>query len=149
VPILDAGGSGAEATFATWGIGDVLLTYESEAALIQEKFPKENFEVVLPPVSIRTQNVAAWLDHDVEHHGNEAVVRAYLDYLYSDQGQELAAQHFFRPGNETILARYSTRYKPLQLFTVDDVAGGWQKAQQVHFADGGVFDQIHHHYNFP
>jgi sulfate/thiosulfate-binding protein len=149
VPILDAGGEGAETTFATWGIGDALLTYENEAALIQKKFPKDDFEVVLPPVSIVTQNVATWLDHEVEHHNNEAVARAYLDYLYSDEGQELAAQHFFRPGNETILARYSARYKPLQLLTVDDIVGGWPKAQQVHFADGGIFDQIHHRYNFP
>jgi sulfate/thiosulfate-binding protein len=144
VPILDAGGDGAAATFATYGIGDVLLTYESQAALIQKQYPREQFEVVLPPVSIAVDNVAAWVDRFVERHQNEAVVRAYLEYLYSDEGQELAAEHFFRPGNEAILTRYSTRYRPLELLTVDEVAGDWQKAQQVHFADGGVFDQIQH-----
>jgi ABC-type sulfate transport system substrate-binding protein len=122
----------------------VLLTFESQAALIQKQFPQDRFEVVLPSASIRVDNVVAWVDHMVERHNNEAVARAYLEYLYSDQGQELAAQHFFRPGNETILERYSTRYKPLELFTVDEVAGSWQKAQRVHFADGGIFDQIYH-----
>jgi sulfate transport system substrate-binding protein len=99
--------------------------------------------VVLPPVSILAENPVAWVDHNVQRHHTEAVSRAYLEYLYSDAGQELAAQHFFRPKNQTILARYSTRFKPLDLFTVDEIAGGWQKAQQVHFADGGIFDQIY------
>jgi sulfate transport system substrate-binding protein len=144
VPVLDTDGDDAASAFASDGIGDVLLTYESQAALVQKQFPKDRFEVVLPPVSIRVENVVAWVDHMVERHNNEAVARAYLEYLYSDQGQELAAQHFFRPGNETIFERYSTRYKPLELFTVDEVAGNWQKAQQVHFADGGIFDQIYH-----
>ena len=143
VPILDTGGDGAVATFAGCGVGDVLLTFESQAALIQKRFPKDQFEVVLPPVSITAENPVAWVDRFVEHHRNEEAARAYVEYLYSDQGQELAAQHFFRPENETVLARYSARYKPLELLTVDDVAGGWQKAQQVHFADGGIFDQIY------
>ena len=143
VPILEAGGRDAAEAFGLWDEGDVLLTFESEAALIQERFPGGQFEVVLPPVSIITENAVAWLDHDVERHRNEGVARAYLDYLYSDEAQELAAQHFFRPGNETTLARYSTRYKPLELLTVKEIAGNWQKAQQTHFADGGVFDQIH------
>jgi sulfate/thiosulfate-binding protein len=142
VPILDIGGDGAVATFAGCGVGDVLLTFESQAALIQKRFPQDQFEVVLPPVSIVAENVVAWVDRFVEPHHNEEVARAYVEYLYSDEGQELAAQHFFRPENETILERYSTRYKPLELLTVDEIAGGWQKAQQVHFADGGIFDQI-------
>jgi sulfate/thiosulfate-binding protein len=141
---LDPDNNGATNTFVGEGIGDVLLTFESQAALLQKQFPKEQFEVILPQVSIATENVVAWVDRFVERHNNEAVARAYLDYLYSDQGQELAAQHFFRPGNETVLARYSTRYKPLELLTVDEVAGGWQKAQQVHFSDGGIFDQIYY-----
>jgi sulfate/thiosulfate-binding protein len=145
VPILDTGGDGAVTTFAGCGIGDVLLTFESQAALIQQRFPKDQFEVVLPPVSIAAENPVAWVDRFVEHHRNEEAVRAYVEYLYSNRGQELAAQHFFRPENETVLARYSTRYKPLELLTVDEIAGGWQKAQQVHFADGGIFDQIYKH----
>jgi sulfate transport system substrate-binding protein len=143
VPILDTGGRGATTTFAGDGIGDVLLTFENEAALVQKEFPDDGLLVVLPPVSILAENPVAWVDHNVERHHTEAVSRAYLEYLYSDAGQELAAQHFFRPKNQTILARYSTRFKPLELFTVNEIAGSWQKAQQVHFADGGIFDQIY------
>jgi len=143
VPILDTGGRGATTTFADRGIGDVLLTFENEAALVQIEFPDDQLEVVLPPISILAENPVAWVDHNVERHHTEAVARAYLEYLYSDEGQELAAQHFFRPKNQTILARYSTRYKPLEVFTVDEIAGGWAKAQQAHFADGGIFDQIY------
>jgi len=145
VPVLDTGGRGATTTFADRGIGDVLLTFENEAALVQKQFPDDGLVVVLPPVSILAENPVAWVDHNVQRHHTEAVSRAYLEYLYSDAGQELAAQHFFRPKNQTILARYSTRYKPVGLFTVDEIAGGWQKAQQVHFADGGIFDQIYQH----
>jgi sulfate transport system substrate-binding protein len=83
------------------------------------------------------------VDRNVQRHHTEAVTRAYLEYLYSDAGQELAAQHFFRPKSQAVLARYATRYQPLALFTVDEIAGSWQKAQQVHFADGGIFDQIY------
>jgi sulfate/thiosulfate-binding protein len=143
VPVLDTGGRGATTTFADRGIGDVLLTFENEAALVQKQFPDDGLLVVLPPVSILAENPVAWVDHNVRRHHTEAVSRAYLEYLFSDAGQELAAQHFFRPKNRAILARYSTRYKPLNLFTVDEVAGGWQKAQEVHFADGGIFDQIY------
>jgi sulfate transport system substrate-binding protein len=143
VPILDTGGRGATTTFADRGIGDVLLTFENEAALVQKQFPDDGLLVVLPSVSILAENPVAWVDHNVARHHTEAVSRAYLEYLYSDAGQELAAQHFFRPKNQTVLARYSTRFKPLDLFTVDEAAGGWQKAQQVHFSDGGIFDQIY------
>jgi sulfate transport system substrate-binding protein len=142
VPVLDTGGRGATTTFADRGIGDVLLTFENEAALVQKQFPDDGLVVVLPPVSILAENPVTWVDRNVRRYHTEAVSRAYLEYLYSDAGQELAAQHFFRPQNQTILARYSTRYKPLELFTVDEIAGGWQKAQKTHFADGGVFDQI-------
>lgn len=143
VPVLDTGGRGATTTFAGRGIGDVLLTFENEAALVQKQFTNEQFEVILPSASILAENPVTWVDRNVQRHHTEAVSRAYLEYLYSDAGQELAAKHFFRPINQTILARYSTRYKPVELFTVDDVAGGWQKALQTHFADGGIFDQIY------
>jgi len=142
VPVLDTGGRGATTTFADDGIGDVLLTFENEAALIQKDFPGQ-FEVVLPPISILAENPVAWVDQNVRRHHTEAIARAYLEYLYSDEGQELAAQHFFRPVDATILSRYSTRYKPVELFTVDDIAGSWEKAQQTHFSDGGIFDQIY------
>ncbi len=143
VPVLDTGGRGATTTFAERGIGDVLLTFENEAALIQKQFPDEGFLVVLPPVSVLAENPVAWVDRNVQRHHTEAVSRAYLEYLYSDAGQELAAQHYFRPKNQAVLTRYAARYKPLDLFTVDEVAGSWQKAQKVHFADGGIFDQIY------
>ena len=143
VPVLDTGGRGATTTFANSGIGDVLLTFENEAALVQKQFSDDGLVVVLPPQSILAENPVVWVDRNVQRHHTEAVSRAYLEYLYSDAGQELAAQHFFRPKNQMILARYATRYKPLELFTVDEVAGGWQKAQKVHFADGGIFDQIY------
>ena len=143
VPVLDTGGRGATTTFADRGIGDVLLTFENEAALVQKQFPGSQLEVVLPPVSILAENPVTWVDRYVQRHHTEAVSRAYLEYLYSDTGQELAARHYFRPIDKTVLAEYADRFKPLNLFTVDDVAGGWQKAQQVHFADGGIFDQIY------
>jgi sulfate transport system substrate-binding protein len=143
VPVLDTGGRGATTTFADRGIGDVLLTFENEAALVQKQFPGSQLEVVLPPVSILAENPVTWVDRYVQRHHTEAVSRAYLEYLYSDTGQELAARHYFRPIDKTVLAEYADRFKPLNLFTVADVAGGWQKAQQVHFADGGIFDQIY------
>jgi sulfate transport system substrate-binding protein len=143
VPVLDTGGRGATTTFAERGIGDVLLTFENEAALVQKQFPDSGLEVVLPPVSILAENPVAWVDHYVERHHTEAISRAYLEYLYSDAGQELAAEHFFRPTNQEVLARYANRFKPVELLTVDEIAGGWQKAQKTHFADGGIFDQIY------
>lgn len=143
VPILDTGGRGATTTFAAEGIGDVLLTFENEAALVQREFPTNQLQVVLPRTSILAENPVAWVDRNVRRHHTEAVSRAYLEYLYSDAGQELAAQHFFRPKNQAILARYATRYKPLELFTVSEIAGSWEKARAVHFADGGIFDQIY------
>ena len=146
VPVLDTGGRGATTTFADRGIGDALLTFENEAALVQKQFPDDGLVVVLPPMSILAENPVTWVDRNVRRHHTEAVSRAYLEYLFSDAGQELAAQHFFRPQNQVILARYATRYKPLELFTVEEVAGGWQKAQQKHFADGGIFDQIYQPY---
>ena len=143
VPVLDTGGRGASTTFADRGIGDVLLTFENEAALVQEQFTNDGLEVVLPPASILAENPVAWVDHNVERHHTEALSRAYLEYLYSDVGQDLAAKHFFRPRNQEVLARYAGRFKPLELYTVEEVAGGWQNAQKVHFADGGIFDQIY------
>ena len=143
VPVLDTGGRGATTTFADRGIGDVLLTFESEAALVQKTFPDQGLEVVLPPVSILVENPVTWVDRNVQRHHTQAVSRAYLEYLYSDAGQELAAQHFFRPRNQAILERYNTRYKPVELLTAEDIAGGWRQAQAVHFANGGIFDQIY------
>jgi sulfate transport system substrate-binding protein len=143
VPVLDAGGRGATTTFAERGIGDVLLTFENEAVQVQKSFSADNLEVVTPTESILAENPVAWVDRNVERHHTENIARAYLEYLYSDVGQELAAKYYFRPKDQAVLEKYSDRFKPLTLFTVEEVAGGWQKAQQTHFSDGGIFDQIY------
>ena len=112
VPLLDTGGRGATLTFATHGIGDVLLTFEAEAASIQKNFTGDALEVVVPAQSILAENPVAWVDRNVEKHHTAGVARAYLEFLYSDEGQEIAAQHYFRPKNQAILAKYADRFKP-------------------------------------
>ena len=143
VPVLDTGGRGATITFANNGIGDVLLTFENEAAQVRKNFAGDALEVVVPPASILAENPVAWVDRNIERHHTEAAARAYLEFLYSDAGQELAAKYYFRPKSQAALAKYPDRFKPLELFTVNEIAGGWQKAEQVHFSDGGFFDQIY------
>jgi len=143
VPVLDTGGRGATITYANNGIGDVLLTFENEAALVQKNFADDALEVVVPPASILAENPVAWVDRNVEKHHTEAVARAYLEFLYNDAGQELAAKYYFRPKQQAVLAKYADRFKPVDLFTVNEVAGGWPEAQRVHFSDGGIFDQIY------
>ena len=143
VPVLDTGGRGATTTFAERGIGDVLLTFENEAASVQKKFADDGLEVVIPADSILAENPVAWVDRYVQKHHTEAVARAYLEFLYSDAGQELAAKYYFRPKNPAALEKFPGRFKPLDLFTVNEIAGGWAQAQKTHFADGGVFDQIY------
>lgn len=142
VPVLDVGGRGATTTFVEHQVGDVLLTFENEAAqTVKESGGK--FEIVVPSVSVLTENPVAWVDTYVNKHKTEALARGYLEYLYSDEGQELAAKYYFRPINKTILAKHAEQFKPLELFTVDEVAGSWQKAFRAHFADGGIFDEIY------
>ena len=143
VPVLDTGGRGATITFANNGIGDVLLTFENEAATVQKDFSDDALEVVVPPVSILAENPITWVDRNVERHHTEAVSRAYLEFLYSDAGQNLAAKYYFRPKNQNVLTNYPDRFQPLDLFTVNEIAGGWHQAEQVHFSDGGIFDQIY------
>ncbi len=143
VPVLDTGGRGATITFANSGIGDVLLTFENEAAQVKKTFADDALEVVVPPASILAENPVAWVDHNVQRHHTETVARAYLEFLYSDAGQELAAKYYFRPKSQAALDKFPGRFPPLDLFTVEEVAGGWAKAQQTHFADGGIFDQIY------
>jgi sulfate transport system substrate-binding protein len=143
VPVLDTGGRGATTTFAQRGIGDVLLTFENEAALTLRELGAGQLETVVPSTSILAENPVAWVDRNVRKHGTEAVARAYLEYLYSDEGQEIAARHDFRPRNPAILAKYADRFPRLPLFTVEEIAGGWAAAQQKHFADGGLFDRIY------
>jgi len=143
VPVLDTGGRGATTTFAQHEIGDVLLTFENEAALILQESGANKLEIIVPPASIRADNPVVWVDKVVSRHGTEQIARGYLEYLYSNLGQELAAKHNFRPQNPEVLAKHADRFKPLELYGVEDIAGGWQQAQRVHFADGGLFDQIY------
>jgi sulfate transport system substrate-binding protein len=142
VPVLDVGGRGATTTFAERGVGDVLLTFENEAAQTVEESGGK-FEIIVPSISVLTENPVAWVDRFVKKHGTETLARAYLEYLYTDAGQELAAKYHFRPTNKTILAKHTDEFQPLELFTVEEVAGGWQKAYRTHFADGGLFDELY------
>ncbi|MFO1154108.1 MAG: sulfate ABC transporter substrate-binding protein [Rhodospirillales bacterium] len=144
VPVLETGARGATTTFAQRGLGDVLITWENEAFLAKEEFGKDAFEVVVPSLSIRAEPTVALVDGWVDKHGTRAVAQAYLEHLYSPEGQRLAAKHFFRPSRPAgVPAEELARFSKLELFTIDDVFGGWQKAQSQFFADGGVFDKIY------
>jgi sulfate/thiosulfate transport system substrate-binding protein len=142
VPVLDSGARGATVTFAQRGIGDVLLAWENEAHLAQKEFGTDKFDIITPPLSILAEPPVAVVTKNAKRHGTTAVAKAYLDYLYSDEGQEIAAKNFYRPRNEAIAAKYAANFTQLKLVTIDQEFGGWTKAQATHFADGGVFDQI-------
>jgi sulfate transport system substrate-binding protein len=141
VLVLDAGGRGATTTFATRGIGDVLLTFENEIHLIQQEFPAEGFTAVVPSLSILAENPVAVVETVAAKHGITDLAHAYLAYLFSDAGQELAAAHWFRPCNRTLLSRHADRFPALPLVTIDQAFGGWAQAQR-HFAPGGTFDEL-------
>ena len=143
VPVLDTGGRGATTTFVQRGIGDVLLTFENEVYLISKELGGDQFDVVYPSSSILAENPIALVDKVVDKHKTRAVAQAYLDFHYSEAGQEIAAQHFLRPRLESVASKHRNVFKQIDLFTVDEVFGGWKKAQQTHFADGGIFDQIY------
>ena len=143
VPVLDAGGRGATTTFVQRGIGDVLLTFENEVFLIEKELGGEGYEVVYPSISVLAENSVSIVDKVVDKRGTRKLATAYLEYLYSEEGQELAARHYFRPRDGKVLARHQDTFKKLDLFTIDEVFGGWKKAQAVHFSDGGLFDQIY------
>lgn len=143
VPVLDAGGRGATTTFAQRGIGDVLLTFENEAELIKTELGASQFEVIYPSTSILAENPVSIVDKVVDKHKTRAAAQAYLEYLYSEEGQEIAARHHLRPRLPSVATKHAADFKQIQLFTIEDVFGGWQKAQKIHFADGGVFDQIY------
>jgi sulfate transport system substrate-binding protein len=142
VPVLDSGARGATTTFVERGIGDVLLAWENEAHLAIKEFGPDKFEIVTPSESILAEPPVAVVDKVAKKHGTADVAKAYLDYLYSDEGQDIAGRNFYRPRSEKAAAKYADQFARLKLVTVDDVFGGWQKAQKTHFADGGTFDQI-------
>ena len=143
VPVLDSGARGSTVTFAERGIGDVLLAWENEAFLAFKEFGDDKFEIVVPTVSVLAEPPVAIVDKNVERHGTRAVAQAYLEYLYTDAGQEVAARNFYRPRKAEILAKYSKVFPKIKtLVTIADF-GGWTKTQATHFADGGVFDKIY------
>ena len=142
VPVLDSGARGSTITFVQRGIGDVLLAWENEAYLALEESPGK-LEIVTPSTSILAEPPVAVVDQVVDRKGTRAVAEAYLHYLYSAEGQEIAAKRHYRPRDQQVAAKYANTFAKLSLFTVDEVFGGWQKAQKAHFADGGVFDQIY------
>jgi sulfate transport system substrate-binding protein len=142
VPVLDSGARGSTTTFVERGIGDVLIAWENEAYLALKETP-DKFEIVNPSISILAEPPVAVVDAVVKRKGTAAVAKAYLEYLYSDEGQDIAGRNFYRPRNATIAAKYANVFPKIELFTIDDVFGGWTKAQATHFADGGVFDQIY------
>ena len=143
VPVLDSGARGSTVSFAERGIGDVLLAWENEAYLSLKEFGADKFDIVYPPISILAEPPVAVVDKVVDKRGTRAVAQAYLEYLYSPEGQDIAARNFYRPTDPTVAARYAKSFPKLTLFTLDDTFGGWAKAQKTHFADGGVFDQIY------
>jgi sulfate/thiosulfate-binding protein len=143
VPVLDSGARGSTTTFVQRGIGDVLLAWENEAFLATVELGKDKFEVVVPSVSILAEPPVAVIDKVASKHGTTLVANAYLQYLYSDEGQEIAAKHYYRPRLKAVADRHANEFPKLSLFTIDELFGGWQKAQKRHFDDGGVFDQIY------
>ena len=143
VPVLDSGARGSTVTFAERGVGDVLLAWENEAHLSLKEFGADKFDIVYPPVSILAEPPVSVVDRVVDKRGTRAVAQAYLEYLYSPEGQDIAARNFYRPIDASVAARYSKQFPKVNLFTIDDVFGGWAKAQKTHFNDGGVFDQIY------
>ncbi len=143
VPVLDSGARGATTTFVERGIGDVLLAWENEALLAIKELGPDKVEIVSPSVSILAEPPVTVVDKVADKHGTRKVAEAYLQYLYSDEGQEIIAKNYYRPVMEKTAKKYAAQYPKLKLFSIEEVAGGWTKAQKTHFADGGLFDQIY------
>jgi sulfate transport system substrate-binding protein len=142
VPVLDSGARGATTTFVERGIGDVLLAWENEAYLALDE-TKDKVQIVVPSISILAEPPVAVVDQVVDRKKSRAAAEAYLQYLYSPEGQEIAAKHHYRPRDAKVAAKYASSFASVKLFTVDDTFGGWQSTQKTHFADGGTFDQIY------
>lgn len=142
VPVLDSGARGATTTFTERGIGDVFLSWENEAFLAVKELGPDKFDIVVPSVSILAEPPVAVVDKVVDRKGTRAEATAYLQYLYSPEGQDIAGKHYYRPTDPKLAAKYATQFPKINLFTIDSAFGGWANAQKTHFADGGVFDQI-------
>ncbi|NOU41292.1 MAG: sulfate ABC transporter substrate-binding protein [Methylotenera sp.] len=142
VPVLDTGGRGATTTFAQRDIGDALLTFENEVNLIKKELG-DKFDVVYPSASILAENPVTVVDKFAKKHKTQAIAQAYVEYHFSEAGQEIAVHHYLRPTLDSVATKYKDRFKAINLFSVDEVFGGWGKAQKTHFSDGGTFDQIY------
>jgi sulfate transport system substrate-binding protein len=143
VPVLDTGARGSTTTFVERGIGDVLLAWENEAFLAQKELGVGKFEIVVPSLSILAEPPVTVVDKFAKKHGNEVVAKAYLEYLYTEEGQEIAAKNYYRPTLESVAKKYEKQFPKSNLVKIDEAFGGWQKAQKTHFSDGGTFDQIY------
>ncbi|MBB4844646.1 sulfate transport system substrate-binding protein [Paucibacter oligotrophus] len=141
--VLDSGARGSTTSFVERGIGDVLITWENEAYLAVKELGASKFEIVTPSLSILAEPPVAMVDKNVDKRGTRKQAEAYLNHLYSPEGQEIAAKHFYRPRDAKVAAKYSKQFAPLKLFTIDELFGGWRTAQKQHFDDGGLFDQIY------
>jgi sulfate transport system substrate-binding protein len=142
VPVLDGGGRGATTTFTQRGIGDVLVTFENEAALLDQEVGGGQFDVIYPSLSIEAAAPVAVVDKVVDKRGTRKTATAYLEFLFSPAAQEIIAKHHFRPRDPAVLKKYASRFPAIKTFTVDGLLGGWKAVQQTHFADGGIYDQI-------
>ncbi len=143
VPVLDSGARGSTTTFVQRDIGDVFISWENEAYLAKKEFPGKGFEIITPSLSILAEPPVAVVDKVVKKKGTVEVAKAYLEYLYSDEAQEIIGKHFYRPTSAKAAAKYASQFDPVKLFTIDEAFGGWTKAQKDHFDDGGTFDQIY------
>lgn len=143
VPVLDTGARGSTVTFVERGVGDVLLAWENEAYLALKEFGKDKFQIVVPSISILAEPPVAVVDKVVDRKGTRAAAEAYLKYWYTKEAQEIAGRNFYRPTDPEVAKKYAGSFAKVDLFTIDDVFGGWTKAQKTHFTDGGVFDQIY------
>jgi sulfate transport system substrate-binding protein len=143
VPVLDSGARGATTTFVERGIGDVLIAWENEALLAIKELGPTKFDIVAPSVSILAEPPVAVVDKVVDKRGTRKVAEAYLNFLYTDEAQDIIAKNYYRPATEKAAKKYAGQFPNVKLFTIADVAGGWTKAQKTHFADGGLFDQIY------
>ncbi|WP_205202650.1 sulfate ABC transporter substrate-binding protein [Azonexus hydrophilus] len=142
VPVLDSGARGSTITFVERGIGDVFLSWENEAFLAVKELGPDKFDIIVPSLSVLAQPPVAIVDKNVDKKGTRQVAQAYLEYLYSEAGQEIAARNYYRPTLDKVAKKYAKQFPAVTLFTVDEAFGGWSKAKEVHFKDGGVFDQI-------
>jgi sulfate transport system substrate-binding protein len=143
VPVLDSGARGSTTTFVERGVGDVFISWENEAFLALKELGPDKFEIVVPTISILAEPPVAVVDKNVDKKGTRKVAEAYLQYLYSPEGQEIAGKNFYRPTDEKVAEKYASQFPKINLFKIDDAFGGWANAYKTHFADGGTFDQIY------